>query len=60
MYLTESTSHCWPLTPNRQLEEGLSLLVIDLNTGAWALKYSHLQDLPELDLGYRLLVAELD
>lgn len=48
------------LTPNHQLEEGLSRLATDLNTGDWALKYAHLLDLPELDLGYRLLVAELD
>ncbi|MHA7661351.1 class I SAM-dependent methyltransferase [Mycolicibacterium sp. HS_4_1] len=48
------------LTPNHQLEEGLSRLAIDLNTGDWALKNAHLLDLPELDLGYRLLVAELD
>ena len=48
------------LTPNHQLEAGLSLLATDLNTGEWALKYAHLLDLPELDLGYRLLVAELD
>ncbi len=47
-------------TPRRQLEKGLSRLATDLNTGDSALKKAHLVDLPELDLGYRLLVAELD
>ncbi|MCX8563978.1 class I SAM-dependent methyltransferase [Mycolicibacterium mucogenicum] len=47
------------LTPKHQLEEGLSRLATELNTGEWHLKYAHLLNLPELDLGYRLLVAEL-
>jgi SAM-dependent methyltransferase len=29
----------------------------DLETGAWDAKWGHLRDLPELDLGYRLLVS---
>ena len=48
------------LTPKHLLDEGLSLLAIDLDTGACAVKYAHLLDLPELDLGYRLVVAEFN
>ena len=48
------------MTPNHQLEEGISRLATDLNTGEWALKNAHLLDLTELDLGYRLVVAEFD
>jgi hypothetical protein len=29
----------------------------DLESGAWDAKWGHLRDLPELDLGYRLLVT---
>ena len=29
----------------------------DLESGAWDAKLGHLRDLPELDLGYRLLVS---
>jgi SAM-dependent methyltransferase len=29
----------------------------DIDSGAWAKRYSHLQDLPELDLGYRLVIV---
>ena len=48
------------LTPKDRLAEGLSRLASDLNTGDWAVKNAHLLDLPELDLGYRLVVAELN
>jgi len=47
------------LTPKHQLEDGLLRLATALETGHWATKYAHLLELPELDLGYRLLVAEL-
>jgi hypothetical protein len=46
------------LTPKHQLEEGFSRLATELDTGDWAIKYAHLLALQELDLGYRLLVAE--
>jgi hypothetical protein len=29
----------------------------DIDSGAWAKRYSHLQDLTELDLGYRLVIV---
>ncbi len=39
---------------------GLEVLVDDLQSGAWRERYAHLLDLEELDLGYRLVVADLD
>lgn len=48
------------LTPKHELEEGLSRLATDLNTGDWATKYAQLLNLADLDLGYRLVVAEFD
>jgi SAM-dependent methyltransferase len=41
------------------LAEGLARLRADLASGRWDLTYGHLRALPELDLGHRLLVAEL-
>jgi ubiquinone/menaquinone biosynthesis C-methylase UbiE len=40
--------------------EGLARLERELVDGAWARRYSHLRALDELDLGYRLLVWQLD
>ena len=37
--------------------EGLRRLASDLDTGAWAQRYSELLDLDECDLGYRLIVG---
>ncbi|MBC2778342.1 class I SAM-dependent methyltransferase [Parasphingopyxis sp. GrpM-11] len=39
------------------VDEGLERLADDLETGAWARRYSHLRDLEECDLGYRLVIA---
>jgi hypothetical protein len=36
---------------------GMDRLAADLESGAWDAKWGHLRDLPELDLGYRLLVT---
>jgi SAM-dependent methyltransferase len=47
------------LTPKHELQEGLSLLRADLESGRWEHEHSDLFDTQELDLGYRLLVAEL-
>ena len=41
------------------LAEGLASLQADLESGAWDRKYGHLRSLSELDLGHRLLIAEL-
>ena len=41
------------------VKAGLELLLEDLRSGAWAERYGELLALDELDLGYRLVVAEL-
>jgi SAM-dependent methyltransferase len=38
---------------------GLRRLADDLSSGAWDERYGHLRELPEIDAGYRLVVAEL-
>ena len=38
---------------------GLARLADDLRSGAWDARHGHLRELPELDAGYRLVVAEL-
>jgi SAM-dependent methyltransferase len=47
------------LTPNAELADGLARLRSDLATGSWHRRHADLLDQPELDLGYRLLIAEL-
>ena len=47
------------LAAEDDLAEGLARLEADLESGAWDRRYGHLRALPELDLGHRLLVAEL-
>ena len=47
------------LTMEDDLAEGLASLQADLESGAWDRTYGHLRSLPELDLGHRLLIAEL-
>ena len=39
------------------VEARMERLRADLESGAWDAKWGHLRDLPELDLGYRLLVT---
>lgn len=46
------------LTPRSQLEEGFSRLRADLDDGSWQRRHEDLLRLPELDLGYRLLIAD--
>jgi SAM-dependent methyltransferase len=41
----------------RDVESGLARLRADLDDGAWHRRHGHLLALPELDVGYRLLVA---
>ncbi|WAJ46826.1 methyltransferase domain-containing protein [Mycobacterium sp. Aquia_216] len=47
------------LTSKVALQKGLSRLRADLDNGAWERRHDDLLDTEELDLGYRLLVAEL-
>lgn len=42
----------------KNLEAGLAALQADLASGAWHQRYHHLLHLSELDVGYRLVVAE--
>jgi hypothetical protein len=48
------------LTAEPLLREGLSRLDADLATGAWTDRDSDLLDKPQLDLGYRLIVSDLE
>jgi SAM-dependent methyltransferase len=47
------------LVMDDDLARGLAALRADLESGAWDRKYGHLRQLRDLDLGHRLLVAEL-
>ncbi|MFI6047854.1 class I SAM-dependent methyltransferase [Nocardia sp. NPDC051321] len=47
------------LTPKPLLQEGLSRLRQDLETGDWHTRYTDLLDQSHLDLGYRLITADL-
>ncbi len=47
------------LTPKALLTKGLERLSADLANGAWVRRHADLLDMPELDLGYRLLVSDL-
>ena len=48
------------LTAEPLLREGLSRLGADLATGAWTKHHTDLLDKPQLDLGYQLVVADLE
>lgn len=43
--------------PRSVLAEGAARLEGDLRSGDWDRRFGHLRDLPELDLGYRLVIA---
>lgn len=47
------------MTPKAQLRSGLKKLRRDLDSGAWAKRHGDLLAKPALDLGYRLVVADL-
>ncbi|MDQ3401299.1 MAG: class I SAM-dependent methyltransferase [Chloroflexota bacterium] len=47
------------LAADDELADGLARLAADLASGAWDRRYGHLRSLSELDLGHRILVAEL-
>jgi len=48
------------LTPKPLLAKGLERLRVELTNGAWARRHADLLDVPQLDLGYRLLVSDFD
>lgn len=45
--------------PGALVDEALARLRADLDSGAWEARFGNLRSLPEIDLGYRLVVAEL-
>lgn len=54
----QSGMSLFALTPEPLLREGLSRLRADLSSGAWDRNHQDLLAMEELDLGYRLLIAE--
>jgi SAM-dependent methyltransferase len=48
------------LADENSIADGLARLRVDLESGAWDRRYGYLRSLPELDLGHRLLIAELE
>jgi SAM-dependent methyltransferase len=48
------------LADENGIADGLARLRVDLESGAWDRRYGYLRSLPELDLGHRLLIAELE
>jgi SAM-dependent methyltransferase len=62
MYLDDSVRSgmsLFTMTPKPSVQEGLSRLRTDLETGRWQHRHADLLQKKELDLGYRLVVAEL-
>jgi SAM-dependent methyltransferase len=54
-------STVWHVMPPEQVRTGLAALAADLESGRWDQRHGHLrEETPELDLGLRLVVAELD
>jgi SAM-dependent methyltransferase len=53
-------SSVWHLMAPEETERGLAALRADLESGAWDERYGHLRAEPELDVGLRLAVMELD
>ena len=53
-------STVWHVMEPERIESGLAELRADLESGRWDERHGHLREqTPELDLGLRLLVAEL-
>ncbi len=52
-------SSVWHLMPDAETESGLARLRADLQSGLWEERFGHLRSAPELDVGLRLITAEL-
>jgi SAM-dependent methyltransferase len=52
-------SSAWHLLPDDEVERGLAGLRADLESGRWDERNGHLREAPELDVGLRLVAAEL-
>lgn len=49
----------WQSIPANARQSGTARLIADLDSGAWDERYGHLRELPELDVGLRLVVVDL-
>ena len=47
------------LLERAEVEQAVACLAADLDSGAWQRRNAELLDLDELDLGYRLMVADV-
>jgi hypothetical protein len=47
------------MTAPEEVEAGLTRLRADIDSGAWSRQHRDLEQLEELDLGYRMLTAYL-
>jgi len=54
--IRKGSSSFWAID---NVDEGLNALKADLESGAWERRYQHLLERDELDLGYRLVIADL-
>lgn len=52
-------SSCWHQMPPAEVEHGLARLSADLGNGIWDERHGHLRELPELDVGLRLVTSTL-
>jgi len=52
-------SSCWHQMPKDEIEHGLAKLKADLESDRWDERNGHLRELPDLDVGLRLLTVEL-
>jgi SAM-dependent methyltransferase len=52
-------SSSWHQIPQDEVERGVAKLQADLESGRWDERNGHLRELPELDIGLRLVTAEL-
>jgi hypothetical protein len=52
-------SSCWHSLPQDEVGAGLARLAADLESGRWDKRNGHLRNQPELDVGLRLVTADL-
>jgi SAM-dependent methyltransferase len=52
-------SSVWHQIPQDEVDRGLTQLSADLQSGCWDERNGYLRDLPQLDVGLRLIAAEL-